>query len=472
MFALDNEMKRREEPTTHISSQNACKLCSPLGASIAFKGIKGCLPLIHGSQGCATYIRRYAISHFREPMDIASSNFSEESTIYGGAKNFCTGIDNIRSQYGPEVIAISSTCLSETIGEDVAGLIAQYKASHKGSELPEFIYASTPSYQGTHMDGFHHAVYGMASWLAEAGPATDSVNLMPGFVSTEDLRNLHQILDAFGIKRCMLPDYSETLDNPMWDKYMTIPSGGTSVDDIKASGRARASIEFGHVFCSGTVAGRVKSKKPQPTAGSFLQEKFNVPNHQIGMPIGIDATDKFFSLLEEISGNPCPQQYAAERGRLIDSYVDAHKHLFGVKAAVYGEEDFALAISLFLLEIGMVPCIVASGGESGKMHSILQQAYPSMIDQIHVQQGADFEDIAKLAETMQPEIFIGNSKAYYITRRLKLPLVRVGFPIHDRFGGQRVAHLAYRGTQELFDRIVNAIIERKQEASPVGYKYL
>ena len=81
---------------TYVSSRNACKLCAPLGASLVFKGIEGCIPMIHGSQGCATYIRRYMISHYKEPMDIASSNFSEESTIYGGNRNFVQSIDNIR----------------------------------------------------------------------------------------------------------------------------------------------------------------------------------------------------------------------------------------------------------------------------------------------------------------------------------------------------------------------------------------
>jgi hypothetical protein len=48
---------------------------------------------------------------------------------------------------------------------------------------------------------------------------------------------------------------------------------------------------------------------------------------------------------------------------------------------------------------------------------------------------------------------------------LKVPLIRVGFPIHDRIGGQRVLHLGYRGAQELFDRIINALLEVKQETS-------
>jgi nitrogenase molybdenum-iron protein NifN len=50
--------------------------------------------------------------------------------------------------------------------------------------------------------------------------------------------------------------------------------------------------------------------------------------------------------------------------------------------------------------------------------------------------------------------------------------VRVGFPIHDRVGGQRILHLGYEGAQQLFDNIVNALMDAKQESSEVGYSYL
>ena len=95
--------------TPYASSRNACKLCAPLGASVVFKGIEGCVPMIHGSQGCATYIRRYMISHYKEPVDIASSNFSETTTIYGGNRNFIEGINNVIRQYSPQVIGIATT---------------------------------------------------------------------------------------------------------------------------------------------------------------------------------------------------------------------------------------------------------------------------------------------------------------------------------------------------------------------------
>ena len=67
---------------------------------------------------------------------------------------------------------------------------------------------------------------------------------------------------------------------------------------------------------------------------------------------------------------------------------------------------------------------------------------------------------------------VGNSKGYVIARELDIPLVRVGFPIHDRFGGPRLHHLGYRGAQELYDRVVNAVIEKKQSDSSVGYGYI
>jgi nitrogenase molybdenum-iron protein NifN len=77
-----------EKEKAFTSTRNACKVCTPLGGSIVFKGIEGCVPLIHGSQGCATYIRRYLISHYKEPVDIASTNFTEETAIFGGEKTY------------------------------------------------------------------------------------------------------------------------------------------------------------------------------------------------------------------------------------------------------------------------------------------------------------------------------------------------------------------------------------------------
>ena len=225
---------------------------------MVFKGIEGCIPMIHGSQGCATYIRRYLISHYKEPMDIASSNFSEETTIYGGNRNFIQGIDNIRKQYAPAVMGIASTCLSETIGEDIPSLIAEYK-DLRGEEdvMPIFIHASTPSYCGTHMDGFHEAVLSTIKTLAAEGEHEKRVNLFTGFISPADIRLIKEVANDFDINYTLFPDYSTSLDNPCWKAYHLIPEGGTSVDDLRKPGQATAPLELGTVLNTGALAQRI-----------------------------------------------------------------------------------------------------------------------------------------------------------------------------------------------------------------------
>ncbi len=453
MLPKDDKTLKKETTT------NACKLCTPLGACLAFRGIAGSIPLLHGSQGCATYIRRYIISHFKEPIDIASSNFSESSAIFGGGVNLSTALQNVNSQYQPELIAVASTCLSETIGDNVPLFIHQYQREHPETTA-KIVQVSTPSYKGTHIDGFHAAVYGAVETLAEGGASEARINLFPGMVSPADLRYLKEVMFYFDQDYALLSDYSETLDGEIWSDYQKIAPGGTPISAIRKLGCALGSIEFG------------TTQPLERSSGRLLESRFGVPNQRGGMPIGVRATDHFFESLAALTGKTIPAIYQSERGRLIDSYVDGHKYIFGKRAVVYGEEDLVVALAGFLAEIGIIPALCASGGESGNFAKALQEVVTENFDTVLCREGADFMDIAAEAEALKPDLIIGNSKGYPLARKLQIPLIRVGFPIHDRVGGQRIQHLGYRGTQALFDRVVNAILEKRQAESPIGYSYM
>ena len=84
----------------------------------------------------------------------------------------------------------------------------------------------------------------------------------------------------------------------------------------------------------------------------------------------------------------------------------------------------------------------------------------------------DFDEIEKRAAELKCDLAVGNSKGFKLSQHLNIPLIRTGFPIHDRIGAQREKTLDYSGTQILFDRIVNAVMEEKQSQSPVGYTYV
>lgn len=452
-------MKAHDAPYT--STTNACKLCKPLGACLAFRGIEGAVPFLHGSQGCATYMRRYVISHFREPMDIASSSLGEKHAIYGGGPNLKQGLKNVMDKYGAGLIGVASTCLTETIGDDMPGLVQEFRRELHEAESPAIVTVSTPSYSGTHMEGFHVAVKAVVDQLATNGEPTGAVNLLPGFVSPADIRYLKEILGDFGIPGIILPDISETLDGAAQLDYDKIPAGGTPLAAIKAMGASLATLEFGRTLSS------------QETAGRLLEERFGVPWRPLGMPIGLRETDEFFKVLEDLTGRSTPDKHAAERGRLIDAYVDGHKYIFDKRAVVFGEEDLVVGLVSFLAEIGVKPVLCASGGKSGRMIAAVAEVTAGLLPEPPVvKEGVDFFEIAEEAEALGPDLLIGHSKGYHLAKRWQVPLVRVGFPIHDRFGGPRILHLGYRGTQNLLDQIVNAMIERKQETSPVGYGYM
>jgi nitrogenase molybdenum-iron protein NifN len=446
----------------YLSTTNACKLCKPLGACLAFKGIEGAVPYLHGSQGCATYMRRYIISHYNEPIDIASSSLSEKHAVYGGGPNLKLGLTNVAAKYRPEIIGIATTCLTETIGDDVGMYLRQFAEDTKGSVgLPAFVNVSTPSYSGTHMEGFHAAVREVVAQLSEGGPRTESVNILPGFVSSADYRMLHEILSDFGMNYTLLPDLSETMDGPALLEYEKIQGGGTPLNKIKSMGRAKATIEFGPTL------GAMK------TASDVLVEKFSVPQQRIGMPLGIRETDIFFNLLEELSGRPTPEKYGKQRGRLVDAYVDGHKYVSGKRAVVYGEEDLVVGMCSFLTEIGIQPVLCATGGTSGKLkQAIAAVTADTLIEQPQVFEDVDFYEINEMAEQMDIDLVVGHSKGFNLAKKLSIPLIRVGFPIHDRVGGQRILHLGYAGAQQLFDTVANALIEKKQNDSPIGYFYM
>jgi nitrogenase molybdenum-iron protein NifN len=412
-------------------------------------------------------MRRYLISHFREPMDIATSGFSEASTIFGGAANLHQGLGNVTSQYHPSLIGIATTCLTETIGEDVHGMLHDYREGNTSVDNPVLVHVSTPSYSGTHIDGFHDAVRAVVEQLAEAGASPRAsidafMNIFPGMVSSEDLRFLKEVAADFAMPMTLFPDYSETLDGPSMDKYQKIPEGGTPIAALRATASALASIEFGRTL-------RTKS-----SAALFLQEKFEVPAMRMGLPIGVHESDVFFAAMEKLTGNKVPEKYQRERGRLVDAYVDGHKYLFGKRAIVFGDEDLVVGLTSFLAETGVVPVLCASGGKSGELARSIAEVTPHLRDAVAVREGVDFMTIGEEVELKQlkPDFLIGSSKGAKLARELGVPLIRVGFPIHDRIGGQRILHLGYHGAQQLFDLVVNTLLEVKQDSTSIGYSYL
>ncbi len=448
-----------------VSTANPCHQCRPLGAMVAFQGIEGCVPFLHGSQGCATYMRRYLISHFREPVDIASSSVSEKEAVWGGGPALRTGLRNVSEKYGATLVGVATTCLTETTGEDLGMLLHEWRKEIAENPLtvrePKIVTTPCPSYDGTHMDGFHAAVRSLTEQCAQTTAPHGKVAVFPGFVSPADLRHLREIFAAFELNPTLVPDYADRLDGPALAEAGSITEGGTTAEELASLPGSTAAIQMG------------KTLTDSLSGAAYLESQWQVPRRILGLPIGLRETDALFALLEELSGRETPRAWQAERGRLIDGFVDAHKYLSGRTAVVFGDEDLAIGLVAFLTEIGLKTTLVVSGGKSGKLAQGVERVTQSFLENPpRILSDADFRDMEDCLESQTADLFIGHSKGYKLTRRRDVPLVRVGFPLHDRFGGQRILHLGWRGALSLLDTIVNAVLEKRQDDSPVGYSYL
>ncbi len=446
-------------------ARNSCRLCAPLGACAAFLGLESCVPVLHGSQGCATYIRRYMISHFREPVDVGSSSFSEEDAIFGGVASLAAAIDNIVSQYHPAVVGVATTCLAETIGEDSARIRAEIRSlAAEHPAWPLIVPVSTPSYSGGHIDGFHATVRAMVESLAENVPTSCggvTVNLFPGFVSPEDLRWLKKTLKSLGVNGIILPDYSETLDGGPWTGYEPIRPGGCPIVSVRSMGSANASLELG-VSCAAT----------DESPGTALKRRFGVPVKRLGLPIGARETDLFLDTVSELAHGAVSDETHSERARLVDAAIDAHKVLSGRRVAIVADPDMAAGLASFMDELGCVTALCASGTAGDTLTESLRRSLgDKTFKEIKILSDTDHAAVEYACRGLELDLMIGGSKCYAASRRLGVPLVRVGFPIHDRHGGQRMLHLGYEGALRLLDQIANTLVAAEQERSSVGYTY-
>ena len=426
---------------------NPVKTCQPIGAMYAALGIHGCLPHSHGSQGCCAYHRMALSRHFREPALASTSSFTEGASVFGGAANLKTAIKNVFEIYNPDIIAVHTTCLSETIGDDLPTIIKQ-------SEIPEgkiVIHANTPSYQGSHITGFSGMVKAMVTYLAERDEESvrkKRVNIIPGFINPSDMREIKRITAGLGIDMIMFPDTTNVFDSPLTSKYAMYPSGGATVEQIKDSGNSRFTMALGAWSSN--------------AAGAALQEKCGVPCVPLKVPIGIKATDDLIMTLKEKFDAVVPDDLTLERGQVVDTLIDTHFHYQGKTAAVFGDPDIVIPLVEFLLTMGMIPKYVITGTPGRAFEEEVGAMIEAAgIEDYLVKAEGDLFELHQWIKKEPVDLLIGNTHGKYIARAEDIPLVRVGFPIMDRAVHQLMPITGYKGCLRLIEMISNTLLERR-----------
>jgi nitrogenase molybdenum-iron protein beta chain len=381
---------------------------------------------------------------------------TEEAAVFGGLTNLVEALDNATALYRPDMVAVSTTCMAEVIGDDLHGFIEN--ARQKGAVADDYKvpFAHTPSFVGSHLTGYDNMLRSILEYVARdrKGEPNGKLNVVPGFDTyVGDHRELARLLTLMGVEHVILGDHSAALDSPASGEYELYP-GGTPLEEAADAVNARATLCLQETATRKTTA--------------LIGDDWGQETAVLTTPIGVANTDRFVMAAARLAEVEIPEAITAERGRLLDALTDSHAYLHGKRVAIAGDPDLVEGMLGFLLELGMVPVHVVStnGDASFKTRAESLLAASPFGQQATVWPGKDLWHLRSLVFTEPVDLLIGNTYLKYLSREAQIPLVRVGFPIFDRHHLHRFPIIGYSGGLHLLTQLVNTVLDELDRTSP------
>jgi len=409
------------------------KVSQPIGASLAFLGLRHAIPMLHGSQGCTAFGKVFFVRHFREPIPLQTTAMDQVSTVMGADENVIEGLKTICEKNAPEVIGLPTTGLSETQGTDIRRLVKQFR-----EKFPEYAHiavvpVNTPDYTGSLESGFALAVEAMIEYMVpetnHVGRRRRQVNVLANASLTPgDIEVLKDWIEVFGLRPVVLPDIGDSLDGHLMDgQFSALTVGGTPKAEIETMGESIATLVIGRSL------GR---------AADTLKRRTMVPDFRFDHLMGLDACDAFTHTLAQLSGQPVPDRIERQRAQLQDAMVDTHFQTGFARVGLALDADHLIGFARFLTGMG-VEIVAAVAPARAEVLADM----PCNCVQI-----GDLEDLEHAATGNGVQLLISNSHAAGTAERLGVPLLRAGFPQYDWVGGYARPWIGYRGArQALFD---------------------
>jgi len=426
--------------------------CQPAGAQFASIGIKDCIAIVHGGQGCVMFVRLIFSQHFKESFELASSSVHEEAAVFGGLKRVEEGVDVLLMRYPHvKVVPIITTCSTEVIGDDIDGLIVQLNTELLQGKYPGrevyLVPIHSPSFVGSMITGYDAAVRDFVKYFATKTEPNGKINLFTGWVNPGDVTALKHLLKEMQIDATVLFEIEE-FDSPLMPSGQHVSHGETTIDDLRSTANASASIALN----------RYEGGK----AAKYLEDEFGVPATIGPTPIGIRNTDKFLNTLKKITGRPIPESLVKERGIAIDALTDlTHMFFAEKKVAIYGNPDLVIGLAQFCIDLEMKPMLLMLGDDNA--------GYENDPRLLELKQKVDWDmkivtnaDLWEMEEKLQNnelelDLILGHSKGRFTSIDHKIPMVRVGFPTYDRAGMFRHPVVGYAGAIWLAEEMANAL---------------
>ncbi|MDQ1304397.1 MAG: nitrogenase molybdenum-iron protein beta chain [Actinomycetota bacterium] len=425
--------------------------CQPAGAQFASIGIKDCIGIVHGGQGCVMFVRLIFSQHFKESFEIASSSLHEDGAVFGALDRVEEAVDVLLTRYPHvKVVPIISTCSTEVIGDDIDGCVTKLENTLLKEKFADrevhLIPVHTPSFVGSMVTGYDVSVKDYVKHFATKTEPNGKLNLFTGWVNPGDVKELKHLLAAMDVDATVLFEI-ESFDSPMMPDGSAVSHGETTIEDLQGTANALGTIGVNRYEVS--------------QAAAYLEKEFEIPTVIGPTPIGIRNTDTFLRNVSRLTGKPIPQSLVVERGIALDALTDVtHMFLADKRVAIYGFPDLVIGLAEFCLDLEMKPVLLLLGDDTTYDSDPRIQALQAGVDfDMEIVTNADFWELENRIknEGLELDLILGHSKGRFVAIDNQIPMLRVGFPVYDRAGFFRHPVMGYAGATWLAEGMANTL---------------
>jgi nitrogenase molybdenum-iron protein NifN len=410
---------------------NPNRMSQPAGAALALMGVKGMIPLWHGVQGCTAFAKVLFISHFREPMPFQTTAIGQTNIVMGSDQNIVEALTNLQDQ--SEIVGIITTGVAETSGVNLQATLKLYREDNPGAM---FIYLNTPDYEGNLASGYAKAAETLLTSLVSTKTKIDSrqVAVFPGpYVTPGEIETLRTIIEDFGLHPLFCPDLGDSLYGYLQEKrFSPCSSGGIEIGDLKKLSDSAIVLSVGSTMES--LAYRFGKIHEIPV----------LHYNNLGV---LQEIDHFFQTLEWISATPTPEQYKRQRQHYLDTLLDTDFFFHGKRVAIAGDPEF---VKRWKAPLDMLEVVTIG---------ITNQSVPGLEE-------GDCSDFSKAVIDLKVDFLVGNSHVARIADELKIPVIRSGIPVTDRFGEPQSVRIGYAGAARQLMECANAVLQISHHPRP------
>lgn len=375
--------------------------CKFFGAFRASSGIRDGITLIHAPVGCQWGAMMFKNSSNLEDVRQACTVMHEREVVFGGEKTLQEALLKADDLYNTPVLAVITGCAPAIIGDDIESVINDTPLNKK------VVYIDSPGFQGDMYEGYEDALLAFGQLIEKPNKiVSHSINLIG--VCPDDSRveaDMHEIREMLG------------------EIKINASIANCSFEEFTNASQAELNVVVG----------------PGEQLASFMEKEFDIPYITVKYPYGLEGSKSFLQEIGRKLGVDLNQQIIRGEQQVILFLQKVYSYLqelYGLPVAVIGDPCRVNPLAMFLeREVGLDVEV--------------------LVDNAQLEDGHVFEEqVRKSNATM----LFGSSFERRLATELNIPLLRYTYPIFDSVYITERPYAGYRGTMNILEDIINAVI--------------